>query len=418
MARLLLLLPTTTYRTEAFMAAAARCAVDVVVATETPSTLESKRSDRLLTLDFKDAAAAAQAAARFAAVHPIDAVVAVDEDTALVASTIGERLGLPHNTPASTRCARDKLLFRVALAAAGVACPLFKAVAIDADPRVVGAAFGYPVVLKPRMLSASRGVIRADDEPTFVAAWRRVVAILAEPDVTARDPEAARTVLIERFIPGIEVGVEAILLDGRLEILAIFDKPDPLDGPFFEETIYVTPSRLDEGALRIVERAVRDAAAAMGLRTGPLHAEVRFDGVTAWPVEVAARSIGGLCSRALRFGTGLALEDLIVHAALGRPIASLERENCAAGVMMIPVPGAGRLEGVIGVEEALALPHVEDVKITAHPGMALVPLPEGASYLGFIFARADTPAEVEDALRAAHRTLTFQLGPPTDDPAG
>jgi biotin carboxylase len=260
-------------------------------------------------------------------------------------------------------------------------------------------------------LAASRGVIRADDDAEFAAAWRRIAAILSEPDVVRRGGPAAREILVEEFLPGEEVALEGLLEAGRLRVLALFDKPDPLNGPYFEETIYVTPSRLPADAQTHVADVAARAVAALGLVDGPIHAELRVRAGKAWVLEVAARSIGGLCSRTLRFGTGLSLEELILRHALGEGVDALARETRAAGVMMIPIPRAGVLQKVEGLDEAESVPGVDGVTISAHPGQRLVPLPEGFRYLGFLFARAQTPAEVEAALRRAHAALRFRIDP-------
>jgi biotin carboxylase len=271
----------------------------------------------------------------------------------------------------------------------------------------------YPCVVKPLMLSASRGVIRADDEGQFVGAVRRLEAILRTPDAAALG-DIARQVLVEAFIPGREVALEGLLVRGELHVLALFDKPDPLDGPFFEETIYVTPSRLPAPVQAEIASCTARAARALGLQDGPVHAELRVNRRGPSVIEVAARSIGGLCSRTLRFGTGLSLEELILRHALGMGIPSLERERQAAGVMMIPIPRAGVLKEVRGQAEARSVPGIEEIAITAHAGEDLVPLPEGARYLGFIFARAESPERVEAALREAHRRLEFIVMPPRE----
>jgi biotin carboxylase len=271
----------------------------------------------------------------------------------------------------------------------------------------------YPCVVKPLMLSASRGVIRADDEGQFVGAVRRLEVILRTPDAAALG-DIARQVLVEAFIPGREVALEGLLVRGELHVLALFDKPDPLDGPFFEETIYVTPSRLPTSVQSEIASCTARAARALGLQDGPVHAELRVNRQGASVIEVAARSIGGLCSRTLRFGTGLSLEELILRHALGMGITSLTRERRAAGVMMIPIPKAGVLKEVRGQVEARSVPGIEEIAITAHPGEDLVPLPEGARYPGFIFARAESPERVEAALREAHRRLTFVVMPPRE----
>jgi biotin carboxylase len=304
--------------------------------------------------------------------------------------------------------ARDKYQMRHCLAAAGVPIPRFRRIALKDDPFLAARGVDFPCVLKPLALSASRGVIRANNVDQFMAAFRRIAALLARDDLEVRG-DAARFLLAEQYVPGLEVALEGLLVGGTLHTLALFDKPDPLEGPFFEETIYVTPSRLPATVQETIRATSAAACAALGLTEGPVHAELRLNDEGPWVLEVAARSIGGLCSRTLRFGTGMTLEEIILRHALGWPIASLERERRAAGVMMIPIPRGGRLDGVQGLEDARAVPHVEDVVISAHVGQTLVPLPEGWQYLGFIFARGDDPATVEDALRRAHGRLRFQI---------
>jgi biotin carboxylase len=409
--RVLLLLPTTSYRTPDFLAAAENLGVEVTVGSEEPSTLERWNPAGLIALDFQDPAACAERAAAFAALYPVDAVLGVDEETAVVASAIAAVLGLRQNPESAVRAARHKGRMREALARAGVPAPLHRLFRSDEDPSAVAAAAAYPCVLKPTFLAASRGVIRADDRGQFESAWRRIVAILAEPDVARRGEGASREILVEDFVGGREVALEGLLESGALRVLALFDKPDPLDGPFFEETIYVTPSRLPAPVQAAIAACASDAAAALGLREGPVHAELRINEEGPWLVEVAGRSIGGLCSKTLRFGTGVSLEELILRQACGMDVQSLSREQAAGGVMMIPIPEAGILRGVAGVEEAAAVPGVEEIDITAQLHYPLVPLPEGDSYLGFIFARGSTPADVEAALREAHSQLRFDIEP-------
>jgi biotin carboxylase len=409
MARLLLLLPTTTYRTEAFVEAARKLGVDLVCASEHPNTLEDLAPDTLLTLDFGDPEAAAGRVAGWSGGRPLDAVVGVDDLTATVAAAIAERLGLRTNPVAAVAATRNKHEMRQCLAAAGVPEPRFRRIALDEDPFLAARGVAFPCVLKPLALSASRGVIRANNVDQFIAAVHRITALLRRDDVEV-EGEAARYILAEQYVPGVEVAVEGLLMGGTLHTLAIFDKPDPLEGPFFEETIYVTPSRLPEGIQRRIMKVTADACAALGLSEGPVHAELRVNDDGPWVIEVGARSIGGLCSRTLRFGTGMSLEELILRHALGWSIDSLARERRPAGVMMIPIPRAGRLRAVHGRERAAAVAGIEDVAITAHGGQELVPLPEGWQYLGFIFARADTPDGVEKALREAHAHLHFDIG--------
>lgn len=408
MDRLLLLLPTTTYRSEDFLAAARKLDVDVVCASEQPNALEAHLPDHFLTLDFADPDGAAAAVADFSRAHRLRAVVGVDDVTSLAAAAIAERLGLTSSGVAAVQTARDKHQMRECLAAAGLPIPRYRRIALKDDPYLAARGVAFPCVLKPLTLSASRGVIRANNIDQFMAAFRRIAALLARDDVTVAG-DGAQFLLAEAFVPGIEVALEGLLVGGRLHTLALFDKPDPLDGPFFEETLYVTPSRLPEGVQGRIREVTAAACAALGLAEGPLHAELRVNAEGPWVLEIAPRSIGGLCSRTLRFGTGITLEELILCHALGRPIASLDRERRAAGVMMIPIPRAGRLRAVRGEAEARAVAGIEDVTITAHREQELVPLPEGWQYLGFIFARGDTPAAVEAALRDAHARLAFDI---------
>lgn len=404
-----MLLPSTSYRTSAFIAAARRIDTDLTVASDFPSTFETAQPDALVTFDFADPARAAEQARAFHARYPVSAVAGMDDDTAVLAATIAPALGLPANPVAATEAARDKHRQRELFAAAAIPIPAFSCHRVSDDPDPIAARAPFPCVLKPLRLAASRGVIRADNPEQFVSARARLAAILAQPDAAACG-EPAKHYLVEEFIPGVEVAVEGLVEQGRLHTLALFDKPDPLDGPFFEETIYVTPSRLSADVRSAVEDCTARAVRALGIERGPVHAEVRWNQNGAWLIEMAARPIGGRCSAALRFGAGLmSLEELLLRRALDLPVASLEREPTASGVMMIPVPGAGTLKNVHGRAVAAAVPGVVDVVITAHPGERLVPWPEGARYPGFIFARGANAAAVERSLREAYRQLAFEL---------
>ena len=406
--RLLLLVPTTTYRTEDFVEAARRLDVDLVVAAERPNTLSPALPDHLLTLPFGDPAAAAALMRDYARTRPVAAVVPVDDATTVVGAAIGQALGLRANALSAVSATRNKQAMREALARGGVRQPGFAVFSITDDPQVAAARARFPCVLKPLVLSASRGVIRADTRDAFAAAWTRIAGILSEPDVQALGDGASK-ILVEDFVPGGEVSLEGMLTEARLTTLAIFDKPDPLDGPFFEETIYVTPSRLPDATQGAVAECAGQAARALGLSDGPVHIELRINQAGPWLIELAARSIGGLCSRTLSFGTGMSLEEIILRHALGWPIASLERERPAAGVMMIPIPRLGILEEVRGLDAARAVTGIEDVTISIPKGHKVVPLPEGSRYLGFIFSRTATPAEAEASLRRAHELLEFSI---------
>jgi biotin carboxylase len=405
-----LILPTATYRAEDFLAAAAALGVEVVVASDQRQTLSAAMGERALVLDPCDPERAADAVAALAARRPVDAVVAVDDEGVLAAAAAARRLGLAHNPPEAVAATRDKARLRVALETGGVPQPAFRVVGPDGDAGDAAAELGFPVVVKPVGLSASRGVIRADGPAGARSAAARARAIAA---AAGRDP--ADPLLVEAFVPGPEVAVEALVSGGVVRPLVVFDKPDPLDGPYFEETIYVAPSRLGAEALASVEAVLAAAVAALGLTHGVVHAELRVPAGRAHLIEVAARSIGGLCSRALRFGTGRSLEELVLRNALGLTLSGTDRrEEAAAGVMMIPIPAAGRLVAVGGIDAARAVPLVTDVRITIHPGGLVVPLPEGDRYLGFVFARGGEAAPVEAALRAAHERLQIEIAPAGD----
>jgi biotin carboxylase len=407
MPRVLLLLPTTTYRTKAFVDAALKLGVDVTAAAERPSTLERENPAGLLTLDFFDPERAARQARDFDRDFPLSAVIPVDEDTAVAAAWIARALRLEHNSVSSVQIAKNKYLMRECLKSNNLRVPRYWHFTLDEDIQALSRRVQYPCVVKPVFLSTSRGVMRVDDESQFVSAIGRLEAILIKKDVARRGLAASRQVLVEEFIPGREVALEGLVSDSELQLLALFDKPDPLDGPFFEETIYVTPSRLPAGIQEEIQATTRAAIRAMGLARGPIHAELRINEQGVWVIEVAARAIGGLCSRALRFGQSLSLEELIIRHALGQDVARIERESQAAAVMMIPIPRGGVLKEVRGIDEARRVEDVEDVVITAHVTQEILPPPEGGSYLGFIFSRAETPDRAERAVREAHSSLEF-----------
>ncbi len=403
----LLVAPPTSYRIAPYVAAAARLGLDLTVVSQGEHSLVGAVAQGL-HLDLADPERAFARLVEAMRGRRVDAVVGTDDSTVELAARAAAAFGLPHNPPDAARLARRKDLARARLRAAGVPVPDFRV--IDLARPIVAQCGGlaYPVVVKPTMLSGSRGVIRADDESALAAACARVRAILAREENASA--EERRQVLIERYLPGAEVAVEGMLRGGRLEVLALFDKPDPLEGPYFEETYYVTPSRLPAGVrARIVECTAR-ACAAYGLREGPVHAELRVAGGEAWILEVAARTIGGQCARLLRFGTGVGLEELILGHAIGRAPARAAGSG-SAGVLMIPIPRAGVLRRVEGVLAAQRVPGIEEVEISVREGYELVPLPEGASYLGFIFARTEDAAQTEAALRRAHACLRVVTAP-------
>jgi biotin carboxylase len=407
---ILLLLPTTSYKATDFLEAAEHLGVAVVVGTDRRQVLEDEAPGTTLALDFNDAARAKRLVSALPGADNLRAVLGVDDETTVVAAELAAVWGLPHNPVEAVRRTRDKYALRVALERAGLRGPaFFRRVARDESPEIVAGEVAYPCVLKPLSLSASRGVLRADDPAGFVAAFRRIESILDAPDVRKRGGDREH-LLVEEYLDGDEVAVEGLLEGGSLHPLAIFDKPDPLRGPTFEETIYVTPSRHDGALQRAVLAEVGRAAAAAGLTHGPLHAELRLTADGPCLLEIAPRTIGGLCARTLRFGAGISLEELVLRHALGLEI-NAERESAAAGVMMLPVPQAGILRKVRGLPAAQAIEGVVEITISMHAGSELTPLPEGNRYLGFVFARGGDPAIVEAALRAAHAKLEFEIDP-------
>ena len=393
------------------MRAARRLDVEVIVGSERRQALAGLAPQTTLTLDFRHPERAVEAILDYSRGQPLDAVVGVDDSTTLVAAMASHALALAGNSLESVEAARNKFRMRTLLFEAGLPSPRFELLDIDQDPVDVASRMTYPCVLKPVFLSASRGVIRTDDEAGFIAAFRRIEAILSDPDVRRLGGGWAEKILVESFIPGFEVALEGLLSDGTLRVLALFDKPDPLDGPFFEETIYVTPSRLSAATQARIAESSAHTAAALGLRDGPVHVELRVNDDGIWVIEIAARSIGGLCSNILRFGADISLEDLILRHALGEDTSSSSRERQPAGVMMLPIPGGGVLRAVDGKDAAEQTAGIEGITLTVPIGQEVVPLPEGDRYLGFMFARGTTPEAVESALRTAHTQLHFVIEP-------
>src|SRR6266849_6626278 len=402
--RVLLLMYPATYRAGAFLNAAKNLNLEVVVGIDLPETL-SEYWHVPLGLDFAEPDASVRTIVEFAQEHAIHAIISVDDSATELAARASAALGLAHNSPQAAEAARDKLLMRNLMSAGGAPCPIFRPFMLNNNPDVIASQVSYPCVVKPLRLSGSRGVIRANNPAEFSVAFNRLKRLL----ISEGNSEHETSILVEDFIPGYEVALEGMLTHGQLKVLALFDKPDPLDGPFFEETIYTTPSRLPAGVQEDIAECVAMAAASLGLREGPVHAELRVNEQGPWMLEIAGRSIGGLCSTVLEFGSSMCLEELILRHAVGEEITAVERENSAAGVMMIPIPSAGILKAVHGVEEAKQVPLISGIEISAKLNYLLVPLPEGASYLGFIFARGETPAEVEAAIRRAHSLLRFEI---------
>jgi biotin carboxylase len=414
--RILLLSTTTGYQLRSFDEAAVRVGVELIFATDRCHQLDDPWRDRAIAVRFHEEPQALEAIVAEAARAPFHGILAVGDRPTLLAARAAARLGLPGNPADAAAASGNKREARVRFDRAGLSVPWHLAVSVRADATLLAhdAQVEYPCVLKPLGLSGSRGVIRADTPDEFVAAFHRIRMLLDRVDVRAVRTDSDDVLLIEGFIPGREVAVEGVLTNGALQIFAIFDKPDPLDGPFFEETIYVTPSSLGATTQVKLAAAVQQATNALGLRHGPIHAECRISSGWIVVLEVAARPIGGLCSKALRFDGGLSLEEILLRHAIGEDISGRWRESSGSAVMMIPIPKRGILKTTDGEALARAVPHVEDVIITAKRDQLLEPLPEAGSYLGFIFARAASPAAAEAAVREAHRRLSFSIEPAID----
>jgi biotin carboxylase len=391
---LLLFAATTGYQIRVFADAARRLGVDVTLATDRCHILDDPWGDRAIAVKFDQVEESLKA---LRGLH-VDGVAAVGDRPAVMAAAAAEMLGVPFHPLAAALACHDKHLSRQLFQTAGMRVPAFFRASLSDDPSLLAARAPYPCVLKPLGLSASRGVIRANGPGEFVTAFRRIAKI------------GERELQVESYIAGREFAVEGLITGGKLQPIAIFDKPDPMEGPYFEETIYVTPSRQTAEVQAALIETTAQAAAALGLRHGPVHAELRYNHEGAWILEVHARPIGGLCARAIRMADGIPLEEVILVHALGGNVWMAQVDGPASGVMMIPIPRPGGVyHGVEGIERALAVADIEDVMITATEGQLLVPLPEGASYLGFIFARGETAEAVESALRRSHEELLFHI---------
>jgi biotin carboxylase len=414
--RILLFAAKLGYQTRSFEEAAKKLGVELVYVTDRCHQLEDPWNDHAIAAKFESPEAAAHAVIQEFRELPVDGILALGDRPVLAASYAARGLGMAYNHPLSVEACRSKFRMREVFRDAGLRTPWFRKIPLHPIPEPALLGITYPCVLKPLSLSASQGVIRADNRNDFLVAFARIRNLFGSAELQASREPHLEHVIVEGYVSGDEVAVEGLLTDGELRVLAIFDKPDPLVGPYFEETIYVTPSRQPCAAQQKIESAMRGAIAAIGLTHGPVHAEFRINEDGVWPLEVAPRPIGGLCARALRFSLNkghefISLEELLLRHAAEFSGIDPQREMQASGVMMIPVPRSGIYEGVSGLDTARNVKHITDVVITAREHDSIVAWPEGSSYLGFIFARADKPEEVEMALRAAHSELQFQIVP-------
>src|SRR6266478_5935857 len=422
--RLLLFTAKLGYQTRSFEDAARKLGVQLVYVTDRCHQLEDPWGDQAIAVHFETPEVAAYTVMEVLRGQNVSGILALGDRPAAAAAYAARGLGVRYNHPAAVEACRSKLRMREIFRDVDMNVPWFRNLPIDPIPEPSLLGISYPCVLKPLSLSGSQGVVRANNRKEFLAAAARVRRLLQSPEILATREANLDQMLVEGYIPGKEVAVEGLLTDGALRMLAVFDKPDPLEGPYFEETIYVTPSRLPESVQRAIEKCVNDAVRALGLSHGSIHAEFRINEHGVWPLEVAPRPIGGLCARALRFSFDgesepIGLEELLVRHALKLPGWNSPRERAASGVMMIPVPKRGVLDGISGEDAARSIPGVTELTITARLHDAIVAWPEGSSYLGFLFARANTPEKVEQALREAHERLAFKITPslPVEHPA-
>ena len=405
MRSVLLVAPHNSYRIHAYVKAASHLGIKIVIASQSSYSLVSAVADGL-QVDFSDDNSSLQVVLQADRDHHFQAVISTDDGAVRLAAVLAQALGLPSNAPDSAELTRRKDLARKRLHSRGAVVPFFRVVNISSSLESKLNQLQYPVVVKPLAMSGSKGVIRANNHQECLNAIARIKPILA--DITNQFER--EHVLIEGYISGKEVAFEGLLRKGELRQLTIFDKPDQMEGPFFEETYYVTPTQILEAEQSLVHRRVTEACEAYGLREGPIHAELRLLNDEAYIIEMASRTIGGDCADMLEFGLNIGLEELVLLQALGKPldIPSLEE---SVGVLMIPIPSRGLLRRVEGIGKAKKVPHIMDIGISVREGYEVVPLPEGSSYLGFIFAKAPTAELVEVALRKAHMCLKIVIAP-------
>lgn len=401
----LLLCPPDSYRLAAYVRAAESLGIDLVAASKGEFSLIRELAQGL-HLDIDRPRQAVDAILHFHRQRPLAGILASDDSTVEIAALAAAELGLPANSPDASRLARRKDLARARLAQHDQPVPRHRLIDLRSDLAAQLRGFPLPAVAKPLGLSASRGVIRADNLQQLQRACQRIAAIIADQ----ADPQERHCLLLEEYIDGFEVAADAVLIGGRLQPVALFDKPDPLVGPFFEETYYITPSRLRQEVQRRIWQCIRQACECYGLQQGPVHAELRIADDGPVLLEIAARTIGGDCARMFDDQLSNSLEELALASAIGRSLPPA-RTKGARGVLMIPIPRAGVLRRVDGTQRAAVIDGIRQVSITARPGNRLLALPEGASYLGFIFAQADTPEGAERALRAAHAELEIRIDP-------
>ncbi|PCI18820.1 MAG: phosphoribosylglycinamide synthetase [Piscirickettsiaceae bacterium] len=405
MRSVLLVAPHNSYRIHAYVEAANHLGINLVIASQSQYSLVSAVSDGI-QVDFSDDELSLVVALEANKQHQFQAVISTDDGGVRLASVIAQALGLSSNAPDSAELTRRKDLARQRLQSKNIVTPAFRVVDVTQSIPSQIIDLAYPVVVKPLSMSGSKGVIRVNNDQELLDAVDRVKTIVAHIST----PFEREHVLLEEYISGNEVAFEGLLHKGKLRQLTIFDKPDPMEGPYFEETYYVTPTRLPEMEQLLVHHRVEEACEAYGLREGPIHAELRLRDNEVYIIEIASRTIGGDCADMLKFGLNIGLEELVLLQSLGKPLDIPTMEN-SVGVLMIPIPSQGILRRVEGISQAKKVPHITEIGISVRDGYDLFPLPEGSSYLGFIFAKAPTADLVEEALRTAHTCLKIVIMP-------
>lgn len=401
---------TSTYRASAFLEASKKLEISTIIGTDQPDILGHLNPGSSINLDYSKNNDSKKKIIEHINKFPIHGVLAIDEETLILGAIVADSLGLICHSMESVSTTRSKYELRKVLSEDGLRNPEFKLISSEENPKLISKSISFPCVMKPTYLSGSRGVIRANNEKEFTNAYLRIKNILDEPEAIIRGKDEAKMLLIEEYIDGIEVAVEGIIVNGEFLPLTIFDKPEPLDGPFFEETLYVTPSRLPKSLQEKILEETKNASNAIQLTNGPVHAELRIDrNGDPWVIDIASRTIGGKCSRAIKFSDGITLESIILSHVLGKKLPNIVPISSSSGVMMIPIPKSGVLKEVLGKEDALAIEGIEEIEITIPLGDKIVQLPEGDRYLGFIFASSKKSNETIEILKEAHKNLKFEI---------
>ncbi|MBS1256004.1 MAG: Alanine--anticapsin ligase [Deltaproteobacteria bacterium] len=397
----ILIIPSASYRSNAFMNAADKLDLKILVVTDNSQVFSDQFPDNIITMNFDHWTEKLDEISEWSDRFNLMAVIGVDEESILLAAIFSQYLGIEHNSIESVMRTKNKLLMRFELKKARMNCPWFRSFSIEKLPDDIIEEINFPCVIKPTFLSASQGVLRVNNEQEFKEGFQILTDLLSQKKIKKRGGEEANYIMVEEYIPGNEVSIEGIVSQGKLKILAIFDKPEPLEGPTFEETIFVTPTTLSGSMQSSLYETAQQAMETLGIVKGPVHIEVRINSNGNYILECASRSIGGMCSKILEFQGGMSLEELILRSSLGRNIEKSNLSDTAKGVMMMPIKNSGKLKEMRGVEEAISVDGITDLQITIKPGEMLDPLPKGDRYLGFLFAEGKNQEMVIKDLKNA-----------------